>query len=127
MKKLLLLTLVILAAWTAWKQVPRILERPPEHELVVENQSHEAIERLRIMVGSQTFVKELLGSGEDASFTVRVHRDQRFEMTWQWASSNVETVWQGGHITQGPIAQRHVLSVLEGGGVIHHVERRFLE
>jgi len=125
MRKIIFLALVIMAGYYAWQHAPALLKRPPAHRLVVTNESRVNVERLRIKVGGQTFVKELLPSGETVTFSLRVHRDEPLSMTWRWSDSENEDHWEGGTVTQGPIAQDHLLSIMGGATVVHRVERQF--
>jgi hypothetical protein len=123
MKKLLVLVLLGLAAWQAWKHYPELLHRAPSHEAVVENRSGRAIERLRLNIGGRTFVKEVLGSGETATFPFRVSRDASFRLTWDWRDAQGEMSWRGGFVPRGPLVQRHVITIEPSGGVIYRAEQ----
>ena len=72
MKRLVIYALVLVAAWQAWKLYPALVHRAPSHEAVVRNQTDRAMERVRLSVGGQTFVKERLAGGESATFSFRV-------------------------------------------------------
>ena len=72
MKKLLFLLVLAVAAWQGWKHYHDLVRRPPYHEAVVRNRLKQPIERLRLGVGNQTFVRESLASGEATVFPFRV-------------------------------------------------------
>jgi len=123
MKRLLVLALLALAAWQAWKHGSEILHRQPAHQAVVRNESTRNIVRLRFGVGQQVFVKERLAANETAVFPFRVSRDASFSLVWEWEDAPSELTWRGGYVTSGPLLQRHVIGIHRGGGVTHSVER----
>ena len=118
MKKLLVLVVLAFAAWQAWKHYPELTQHTPSNEAVVKNQSGHGIERLRLSVGGQTFVKEVLANGESTTFPFRVNNDASFQMTWNWADAVPELSWSGGSVSKGPMVQRHQLTITPGGGVM---------
>ena len=124
MKKLLILAILAFAAWQAWKNYPALRNPTPSHEVVVRNTSGDAIERLRITVGGQTFVKEALGSGESVAYPFRVSRDASFTVVWQWQGSPNELTWSGGMVPKGPMVQRHIIAIQGDGGVIYNAEQK---
>jgi len=124
MKKLLILALLIFAGYTAWQRAPAFFKRPALHEAVVINQSRKDIIRVRVIVGDQTFVKESLPSGEDVTFTFRVNKEEPLSLEFVWKETDASDRWRGGKVTQGPIAQRHKLTIMDRNSVIHQVERR---
>ena len=127
MKKLFLLLLVAVAAWQAWKHYPDLVRRQPYHEAVVRNRGKQAIERVRLGVGGQSFVRESLAGGEAAVFPFRVTQDATFTLSWQrpGGMGNDET-WSGGRVPAGPLMQRHTITV-EARGVTYQAERRVVE
>ena len=119
MKKLLVLALVAFAAWQAWKHYPDLFRHRPAHEVVVRNGSGHKIERLRVMVGGQTFVKEELDGDAETMFRFNVSGDSPFRLEWRWADRNEEKTWSGGMVPSGPMVQRHVITIQDDGGVIY--------
>ena len=123
MKKLLLLLLVLAAGWYGWKQYPQLLQRRPSHQAVVENASQAALERVRLTVDGQTFVKELLPVGQRVTFRFQVDRDASFTLVWQQGQAG-ERTWSGGQVPAGPLLQRHVIRVGDDARVSYFAERR---
>jgi hypothetical protein len=122
MKKLFLLALIVLAAWTAWKRYPDVMSHKPTHEAIIENDTGEAISSVRFSVGHQTFVREQLAAGDKATFAFRVNRDETFELTWAAKGGAADMRWQGGSATAGPIVARHRMTLHDDGGVIYRAE-----
>jgi len=122
MKKLLFWALVLFAAWYAWKHYPEITRQQPRHEAVVQNRSGHPIERLRLSVDGQTFVRDTLKAGDDTKFSFRVSKDGTFDVVWDWGDRLGEGHWNGGRVPSGPIVQRHVLVISGDGGVVYNAE-----
>jgi hypothetical protein len=122
MKKLILLLLILAAGWYGWGHYRSVLERRPSHEAVVENQSGRDIERVRLAVDGQTFVRELIPAGQSTTFSFRVNRDATFEL--HWGSGTDERSWSGGMVPVGPMSQRHVFRIDEEGGVMYRAEQK---
>jgi len=123
MKKLSILLLILGASWYGWKHYPRLLERPPSHQAVIENASGLALERLRLTVGGRTFVKDRLPPGQRATFAFQVRRDASFTLVWEPAGQGRQT-WKGGRVPAGPLLQRHVIRVGDGDQVSYFAGRR---
>jgi hypothetical protein len=121
MKKLLILAIIAFAAWQAKLHYADLIHPHPEHEAVIENGSGRNIERLRLTVGGQTFVKERLPSEEKAVFHFNVNKDADFNVTWQWENSMEEKSWNGGMVPRGPMVQRHFINIEDDGSVIYTV------
>jgi len=124
MKRLFLLALVAVVAWYGWKQLPKLLERRPSHEVVVQNDTGREVTRVRVVVDGQTFVRETLPDGEAAHFLFRVGRDASFELTWRDSDQGAERQWSGGLVTPGPLVQRHTMALDPDGGVMYRAAAR---
>lgn len=124
MKKLLVLVLVVAAAWYGWKNYPSLVERRPSHEAVIENATGIAIIRVRLTVDGQTFVKEELADGAKAVFPFRVNNDASFNLTWEWDGRPGENAWSGGMVPKGPMVQRHVMTIDSEAGVLYRPENK---
>jgi hypothetical protein len=122
MKRILILALIAVAAWYAWKNWPTLLRRMPGHDAVVQNQSDRTMTRVRLTVGGQTFVKEELPNDQKVTFTFRVDRDSDFELTWEWKEALGERHWRGGLVPKGPMVQRHGFVVDGDGEVTYRAE-----
>ena len=124
MKRLLILIFVAFVAWNAWKYWPTIAHRQPYHEAVVANRSGTTLERVRLAIGDQTFVKETLPNGEKAVFPFRVGGDATFSLLWQWSDRMGESRWSGGRVTNGPMVQRFTMDIDSDAGVIYRAESK---
>jgi hypothetical protein len=122
MKRLLILVILVFAAWQGWKHYPNLVRRPLPHEVVIENRSGGAIERLRLDVGGQVFVRESVPAGQSTRFAFRLSRDAELELDWTASETQNEYTWRGGLVTAGPRVQRHRLVIMQDGGVLHHAE-----
>jgi hypothetical protein len=122
MKKLIIFALIVIAAWQAWKRYPELISRRPSNEAVVENAASDALARVRLSVGGQTFVREELPAGQTAVFRFRVNQDATFELNWEVARRMGEMQWRGGRVSAGPLVARHVMTVQDDGGVIYRAE-----
>lgn len=119
MKRLLILIIVGLAAWIAWKRGPNVFDKLPEHDVVVKNEGTAAIERLRVTVAGRTFVRETLSVGESASWPFRTEKDSGFRLVWEWKGRMGEIRWTGGRVARGPLVQIHKLRIRDDGGVVY--------
>ena len=124
MKKLIVLIILVAAAWYGWKHYPELLNRQPSHEAVVENASGTTLIRVRVSVGGQTFVKEELADGEKVTFPFKIKDDATFDLVWQWQARAGESSWHGGMVPRGPMVQRHVMSIDGDGQVMYHAEQK---
>jgi hypothetical protein len=122
MKKLLLLSVLVIAIWYGWKHGPAVFQRRPSHEAVVRNRTGSDMSRVRLTVDGQTFVREELADGAEAVFPFRVGRDASFELKWEWNARPGEYQWSGGMVPRGPMVQRHTMSVDDDAGVIYQAE-----
>jgi hypothetical protein len=122
MRKLLVLVVVAFAAWFGWKHWSELREAPRD-EAIVSNESGRDMQRVRLGVGDQTFVRESIADGEKASFPFHVTGDGTFTLRWQFQREDVDKSWSGGTVTAGPIRTRHVIQVLSDGGVVWTSER----
>ena len=119
MKRLVFFLLLVLAGWYGWKRWPELLHRTPGHEAVVENDTGLTMERVRVTVDGQTFVKEELANEQRAVFPFKVAHDASFDLEWGWKEKMGERRWRGGMVPRGPMVQRHLMQVDSDGGVIY--------
>ena len=117
-----LFLLLALAVWYGWKQYPKLVERRPAHEAVIENQSGVEIDRVRLTVGGQTLVKESIANGERITLPFRVNQDATFQLTWE--AHGGEQTWSGGMVPAGPMVQRHEFLIDSEGQVLYHAENK---
>ena len=129
MKSLVLFVLVCVAAWMAWHHWPELFEKHPHHDIQLVNAGSSSITRMRVTVGGQTFVKEVLAPGASTTWSFEVQDDSDFRLVWELADKMGEHQWSGGRVTKGPIVQHHTLTIDRDGGVVYtfedkHEERR---
>lgn len=124
MKKLLLLAIVVAAAWYGWKHYPDIVNPQPGHVAVVMNQTGRDMERVRLVVDGQTFVSETLADGAEAEFKFRVANDSEFQIVWQWSNAPGEFQWRGGRVPRGPMVQRHVFTVHGVNEIVYQARQK---
>jgi hypothetical protein len=126
MKKLILLIVVIAAAWYGWKMYPNLASRRPGHEAVVENASGGTLERLSLGIGTQSFGKETLADGEKWVQPFKVNSDVQFTLHWENAGKVGTQSWTGGQVTAGPMLQRHTFKIEEENQVVYSAESKGL-
>ena len=108
---------IAIAAWYGWNHRDS-LNREPRDEAVIENHSGHGLQRVRLTVAGQGFVREELADGEKVVFPFRVAGDGTFSMTWNVEHEGYEKNWTGGEVSAGPLRTRHHIQVTEDGGVI---------
>jgi len=119
MKRVVFFLLLVLAGWYGWKRWPDLFHHTPGHEAVVENDTGLTMERVRVTVDGQTFVKEELPNEQRAVFPFKVASDATFQLEWGWKEKMGEMRWRGGMVPRGPMVQRHMMQVDADGGVIY--------
>ena len=119
MKRFIFLVLLVLAGWYGWKRWPDLFTHAPGHEAVVENDTGLTMERVRVTVDGQTFVKEVIPNEQRVVFPFKVAHDASFELEWGWKEKMGERRWRGGMVPRGPIVQRHLMQVDADGGVVY--------
>ena len=122
MKKLVMLALFGAAIWVAWKQWPTLFDRRPMHEVVVVNETPYTIERLRVSIGTRTFVEDTLKAGKTFQFPCASNGDSDIRMVWEWTNKIGEAHWWGGRIASGPDVLRHKIRIDPARGVVYVAE-----
>ena len=117
MGRLLLLLLVVGAAWYGWNKQDVWRDRGT-HEIIALNRSGRAVERLRIHIGGQTFAMEAIENGASGKLPLRCEHDGVFRLEWLVRGIDGEKHWQGGGFTAGPVLMRHRFEFTSGYGVI---------
>jgi hypothetical protein len=124
MRRLIILLLVALAAWYGYKHYPDILQKRAGHEAVIENSSGHPMDRVRLIVDGQTFVKENLADGEKAVFAFKVANDASFRLEWNFTDQLGQKQWSGGLVPKGPMLQRHIMTVDADAEVLYRAENK---
>ena len=119
MKRLFFLALLAFAIWYGWHHYHDLITHAPSHEAVIQNHSGREMQRVRLTVGGQTFVRESLPDASSISFSFHVDQDTSFQLEWMWAGSDAILHWSGGMVPRGPMVQRHTFDVDSEGGVIY--------
>jgi hypothetical protein len=122
MKRLLLIALVIAAAWYGWKHQDELRSRGT-HEIVALNHSGKAIERLRFSVAGTRLAMEVIEDGASEVLPLRCEQDGAFELHWNVRGRDGEPSWRGGSFNHGPVLMRHRFEFTPGDGVIWSSER----
>ena len=122
MKRLVLIALVVTAAWYGWKHHDE-LRTHGAHEIVVVNHSGRALERVRIAVAGQSFAIEALEQGATKVFPMRSEQDGEFVLFWNVHGVEGDKHWSGGGFTHGPVRMRHRLEFVDDGGVVWNSEQ----
>ena len=122
MKRLLFFALVVFAAWYGYHHY-RELKQEGASQLIAINHTGRQIERLRIIIGDQTEVVEILANGATVKRPYRFDHDGSFHLTWQLTGIMGEKSWDGGNFSHGPIILAHTFDFREGDGVIYSTER----
>ena len=125
MKRLLFIAFLVFAGWYGWNHYKDLLTRRPSHEAIIENHSGKVMERIRLSVGGQTFVRESLPDEASITFPFRVASDATFQLEWKWAGTDFDNHWAGGFVPRGPMVQKHHLSIDPEGNVIFQAENKF--
>ena len=124
MKRLLFLAIVVFAGWYAWHHWQELTERRARHEAIVQNESGRSMERVRLGVGGQTFVKESIPDGSSVTFPFLVNDDATFRLDWKWPGQDFDQTWIGGLVPRGPMVQKHRMTVDGDGAVIYQAEQK---
>ena len=124
MKRLVFLAIVVFAGWYAWHHWHDLTERRVKHEAIVDNHSGRTMERVRLGVGSQTFVKESIPNESSETFLFLVNEDATFRLEWKWPGQDFDQHWAGGLVPRGPMVQKHHFTVDGDGAVIYQAEQK---
>ena len=121
MRNLLVLVVVAVAAWYGWHHWAD-LRQAPRDSAVVENQSGRGLTRVRLTVGGQTYVKDVIPDGGKAEFPFKVAGDGSLALAWQFDNESYDKTWSGGEVSAGPLRTRHHIQVMSDGGVVWSAE-----
>lgn len=124
MMRFIVFALIAVAAWYGWSHRDSLFSKHPSHDAVIVNRSGREMDRVRLNVGGNAFVKEALADGATVTFPFRVSDDASFDLVWQWNGSDMEQHWTGGRVPKGPMVQRHTIMVDGDGGVTYQPENK---
>lgn len=124
MKKFVFFVLVAVAGWYGWTHRDTLFQRRDAHDAIIENDTGEAIQRVRLTVDGQTLVKETLAQGAAATLPFQVTNDSDFELKWEWVERPGELSWRGGNVTAGPMLQVHRFVVRGENNVVYQAEAK---
>jgi hypothetical protein len=122
MMRLLVIALLIYAAWFGWTRHDRWRERGSD-ELVFRNRTGQTLERMRVHVADEGWAIERLAPDTTVKLPVRCDKDGSFQLEWRVQGRDGEKQWQGGDFTHGPIRMRHRFELLSNDGVVWSEER----
>jgi hypothetical protein len=124
MARLILFLLVIAAAWYGWKKYPEFVDKRPGHTARIENGATADLERFRIRVDGQTFVREKVPVGGSADIPFKITNDSEFQLTWELGGRLGEHTWRGGDVFKGPMMQRHIFRIDDEHQVMYRTENK---
>ena len=123
MLRLMWFALFVLAAWYGWTHWER-LRGPRADEIVVLNRSGAAIERVRIGVGDDVVVFELVEDGAEQRRDWRGRARGGFRVQWVQRGKIGERDWRGGAFEPSDTPQVHRFEFQRDGRILSHSERR---
>ena len=127
MKRLIFLAILAFVVWYGWHHYRDLLAHHPKHDAIIENHSGRAMERVRLTVGGQTFVKEEIPDNSSVTFSFAVNEDTSFTLAWKWDGQDFDQHWSGGSVPRGPMVQTHHLNVDGDGGIIYTAENKLAQ
>lgn len=71
------------------------------------------MQRVRLTVDGQTYVREVLEPGARVTIPIRVARASDFRVRWEWRGLEGAPDWRGGEITPAPPRSRCVLEMFD--------------
>ena len=119
MKKLILLGIIAAAAWWGYQR-NWDFSQADANEAVLVNRSGRVLERIRLTIGGETLVREVLEDGERSTLTFRNQREGAFKLVWSARGQMGERSWSGGHLIGGPTASTHTFEFDSENGVVWH-------
>jgi len=119
MRRLLGFLIILAIAWYGWKHYGG-LRAAPANEVVIENATGHSLGRVRLSVGGDEYpAHDSLSDGESITQPFPLaSRDGSFRLRWTTPGHDIESEWNGGQVTSGPVRMRHHLQVMSDGGVV---------
>lgn len=124
MIRFIVLVLIVIAAWFAWKHKDDVFQKLPSHDAVIENRTGHEMVRVRLNVDGQGFARESIPDEGSATIPFRVSNDSPFQLLWEYSDSQGEHQWSGGLAPRGPMTQRHIFTVDGESPVIYRAENK---
>lgn len=121
MGKLLWFALLAVAAWYGWNHW-RELRGVPADEIVVVNHSGTTLERVRVGVGNDVAVIEVVEDGAEQRREWRGRSAGAFFVHWKHGRVG-EREWRGGTFSPAATPQLHRFEIQSDGGVTMASER----
>jgi len=113
MKRLLFLAIVGAVAWYGWQNRGAVFGGSADSEVVLVNAGIRAMQRVRLTVDGETYVREVIEPDARAHLPVRVTRVSDFRLVWEWRGLEASRDWQGGQVTPGPPRSRCTIQVFD--------------
>lgn len=123
MKRLLVLAILAAALWWGYQR-NWDFSSATANDAVLINRTGKVLERIRVTIGGETVVRELLEVDETASLQFRNQREGAFRVVWHVRGQMGEKNWSGGHLIGGPTASRHTFEFDSENGVVWHAEAK---
>lgn len=117
MMRLLILALFAFAAWYGWNHREMFTRGRDDTEVVLVNEGSRAMQRVRLRVDGNTYVRDKIEPEESAVFSIPVTHPSDFRLIWEWQGVEGVPEWRGGEVTPGSSRQRCKLQVFEDNGV----------
>ena len=115
MGRLLWFAILVAAAWYGWNHW-RDLRGAPADQIVVINHSGTTLERVRVGVGADVAVIEVIEDGAEQRREWRGRAGGAFFVQWKHGRVG-EREWRGGAFTPATTAQVHRFEIESDGGV----------
>ena len=121
MSRWIVLLVFALAAWYGWKHWTD-LRQTTRDEVMLVNETGRVLVRVRVTVGGETYVRESIAVGAKARFPFPVTGDGVVALKWQYDREEFDMNWSGGQVAAGPMRIRHVVRMMQDGGVVWNPE-----
>jgi hypothetical protein len=118
MKRLFWLALFGAAVWYGWHHWGGVFGGSRDSEAVIVNSATHAMQRVRLTVDGQTFVRDAIEPEAQVTLPFRVARSSDFRLRWEWRGVDAAPDWRGGQVEPGPTRTRCTLQVFDDGGVV---------
>jgi hypothetical protein len=117
MKRLFVLAIFAVAGWYGWQHRDVLLAGRTDSEAVLVNSGTRAMLRVRLTVGGQTHVREVIEPDARVEFPFSVSSASDFQLRWEWRGLEGAPEWRGGEVTPGPLRTRCTLQMFDDNAV----------